>query len=357
MKILVNALSGNGDALMFSPALRLLKENLPDSRIDMLVMFKSVGEMYYNNPFVDRIYFIDFLNQRKARSLAELRVLRKNNYHYSINIYPSNRFEYNFLNYLIGAEKRLSHHYNHTHYLRCEFFNTELVDEVNDEHNVLQNVKLVEKITDIKGEPGNLEIYLSDEDEVKTLEWLKKNNLSKKYLVGFHPGSSLLKNHIHKRWSKEKYAELGKKLMNEYNAKILLFGNEFELNDEINQLMNSEGLIASTKNYMDSMARMKHCKLFVSNDTAFLHSAAAFQIPTVGIFAYTNYKELYPWKTEHIIIRKDLECSPCFYNSPTPASCEWKGEEEFKCIETIQLEEVYEACKKLIQKVPHDSKP
>ena len=152
MKILVNALSGNGDALMFSPALRLLKENLPDSRVDMLVMFKSVAEMYYNNPFVDRIYYIDFLNQSKLRSLAELRVLRKNNYHYSINIYPSNRFEYNFLNYLIGAEKRLSHHYDHTHYFRCEFFNTELIDEVKDEHNVIQNVKLVEKITDIKRE-------------------------------------------------------------------------------------------------------------------------------------------------------------------------------------------------------------
>ena len=356
MKILVNALSGNGDALMFSPALRLLKESLPGSRIDMLVMFKSVAEMYYSNPYVDRIYFIDFLNQNKLKSLAELRVLRKNKYHYSINIYPSNRFEYNFLNYLIGAEKRLSHHYNHTHYFRCEYLNTDFVDETENIHNVIQNVEFVKKIVDIKNEPGGLEIYLSKEDEEKTSEWLRENTLKNKPLIGFHAGSSLLKNHIHKRWSMEKYAELAKKLIEEFDGKILLFGNEFELNDEINRMMNSEGIIASTNNYMDSMARLKHCNLFVSNDTAFLHSAAAFNVPTVGIFAYTNYKELYPWKTEHVIIRKDLECSPCFYNSPTPAECIWKGEDEFKCIKTIQLEEVLESCRKLIKKIPHNSK-
>ena len=356
MKILVNALSGNGDALMFSPALRLLKESLPDSRLDMLVMFKSVAEMYYHNPYVDRIYMIDFLNQNKVKSLAELRVLRKNKYHYSINIYPSNRFEYNFLNYLIGAEKRLSLHYNHSHYFRCEFLNTDFIDETENTHNVIQNVELVNKIGDIKGEPGSLEIYLSKEDDEKTSEWLNENNLTGKLLIGFHAGSSLLKNHIHKRWSKEKYAELGKRLMEEFNGKILLFGNEFELNEEINGLMDSKGVIASTNDYMDSMARMKHCNLFVSNDTAFLHSAAAFKVPTVGVFAYTNNRELYPWKTEHFIIRKDLECSPCFYNSPTPAACVWKGEEEFKCIKTIQLEEVLEACRKLIKKIPHNSK-
>ncbi len=53
MKILINALSGNGDALMFSPALRLLKEKIPDVQIDMLVMFQSVKEMYQEHPCLE----------------------------------------------------------------------------------------------------------------------------------------------------------------------------------------------------------------------------------------------------------------------------------------------------------------
>ncbi len=113
-------------------------------------------------------------------------------------------------------------------------------------------------------------------------------------------------------------------------------------------MMNGQATIASTHNYMDSVSRMKYCRLFVSNDTAFMHTAAALQIPTVAIFAYTNYKELYPWKTKHAVIRKDLACSPCFYNSPKPATCIFKGSDEFKCMKLIEVSEVFGAADRLI---------
>jgi lipopolysaccharide heptosyltransferase II len=348
LKILINALSGNGDALMFSPALRLLKEKLPESEIDMLVMFNSVKEMYEQNPFLNNIYYLDFLKQSKLKSLNEVRQLKKNDYDYSINVYPANRFEYNIVNSFLGAKKKIAHHYMHSDLSRGEFLNDILIDEITDRHNVLQNIDLIKPIVTVQDEEaGPMEIFVSDSDRIKAKEWIEENNLQNKFLIGFHPGSSILKNHIHKRWDKNKYAELGNRLMKDYNAKILLFGNEFELNAEINSLMNNEAVISSTGDYMDSIARMEHCKLFISNDTAFMHSAAALQIPTVGIFAYTNYKELYPWKTKHVIVRKELSCSPCFYNSPKPATCIFKCDEEFKCIKMIGVDEVYEAVKQL----------
>jgi len=340
MKILINALSGNGDALMFSPSLRILKERLPDSEIDMLVMFRSVKEMYDQNPFLSKIHFIDFLKQSKLKSLADVRRLKNNEYDYSINVYPANRLEYNIVNAFLGAKKKIAHHYNHTEFSRAEFLNDILIEEIKDRHNVLQNLDLIKTIVNVKDEEaGQMEIFVSGEDKLKAGEWIRENNKENKFIVGFHPGSSLLKNHIHKRWDKSKYAELGKSLIKEHNAKILLFGNEFDLNNEINSQMNGQGVVASTDNYMDSIARMEHCKLFISNDTAFMHSAAALQIPTIGIFAYTNSKELYPWKTKNVIVRKELDCSPCFYNSPRPATCIYKGEEEFKCMKQITVDE------------------
>ena len=349
MKILINALSGNGDALMFSPSLRLLKEKLPGSEIDMLVMFRSVKEMYQQNPFINKIHFIDFMKQSKLKSLAEVRRLKNNEYDYSINVYPANRLEYNIVNAFLGAKKKIAHHYTHTGFSRAEFLNDILIDEIKDRHNVLQNLDLIKSITDVKDdEAGQMEIFINDEDKAKAGEWNSTVNPENKFLIGFHPGSSVLKNHIHKRWDKNKYAELGNRLIKDHNAKILLFGNEFDLNNEINSLMNNEGVIASTENYMDSISRMEYCKLFVSNDTAFMHSAAALQIPTVGIFAYTNSKELYPWKTKHIVVRKELECSPCFYNSPRPATCIFTGDEEFKCMKMISVDEVYSAVNQLI---------
>jgi heptosyltransferase-2 len=74
------------------------------------------------------------------------------------------------------------------------------------------------------------------------------------------------------------------------------------------------------------------------------------------IFAYTNYKELYPWKNKHVVVRRELACSPCFFNSPRPVQCIYTGEEEFKCIKEIEVDEVYAACRKLIEEVPRNIK-
>jgi len=350
MKILINALSGNGDALMFSPALKLLKEKIPGVQIDMLAMYKSVKEMYSQSPYLDEIFYVDFLHQSKIKSLKEIWEIRKRKYDVSINTYPANRNEYNILNLLLGAKKRIAHRYLHTNFFRFEFLNTDLAEEVKDRHNVLQNIEGVKKIIEISPDEkiSNMEIALNSDDEANARKWLGEINPDKKIIIGFHAGSALLKNHINKRWDKNKYAELGKQLIEKHNALILLFGNEFELNNEIKEKMNGRGVLASTKNFMDSMARQKFCDLFVSNDTAFLHSAAAFGIPTVGIFAYTNHNELYPWNCKHIIVRKELECSPCFFNSPKPATCLYSGDDEFKCMKTISVAEVLEACEKLL---------
>ncbi|HRE41760.1 MAG TPA: glycosyltransferase family 9 protein [Ignavibacteria bacterium] len=354
MKILINALSGNGDALMFSPLLPLIKSKLSDShnevKIDMLVMFKSVKDMYHNNPYLNHIYHIDFLKQPKSKSLSEIFSLRKNNYDVSINVYPSNRTEYNVLNFLLGAQEKLGHNYVHTKPFRLEFLNNKSVKEIPNLHNVLQNANLIKKIVrfddeDVKG----LEIFLSENDKKNSEIWLNKINPENKIIIGFHAGSSTMKNHIHKRWDKDKFAQLGNLLINNDNALILLFGNEFDLNNKINDSLEGKGIIASTDNYMDSMARLSLCNYFISNDTAFLHSAAAFKIPTVAIFAYTNYKELYPWQNKYELVRKELSCSPCFYNSPKPVNCIYTGTSDaYKCMHQIEVDEVYSAFKKLI---------
>ena len=54
MKILILALSGIGDALMFTPALKLLRQSLPTAQIDALVMYKGTKEIYENNPNLNK---------------------------------------------------------------------------------------------------------------------------------------------------------------------------------------------------------------------------------------------------------------------------------------------------------------
>lgn len=350
MKILINALSGIGDAIMFSPALALLKKYLPDSQIDMMVMFKQVREIYQNNPAVNNIYYFDFMHQPKSQSFKDAMGLRKNRYDASINVYPSNRKEYNGIQFILGAKKKIAKRYNHYSFRNLDFLNNCLSGEVKDRHNVLQNFDLIKFLAPQAKEEelGGFEIFLTEEENSFADKYFRENNLNSSPVFGFHAGSATLKGHINKRWSAENYIKLRAELNKKYGAKILLFGTEKDVNDKIAAGGGEIVLIPKVNGIMQSLALMKKCSLMVSNDTALMHLAAGLQVPTVAIFGYTNYKELYPWKNRHIIVRKDLQCSPCFFNSPKPVQCIYSGSDEFKCIRTITVEEVLQACEKLI---------
>jgi heptosyltransferase-2 len=169
-------------------------------------------------------------------------------------------------------------------------------------------------------------------------------------LVGFHAGSATFKGHINKRWDYEKFAALAKLLKEKYNSAAILFGTENDLNNKIMALSQGTAFIPETKNLKQTIALMNKCKLFVSNDSALMHIAAALGIKQVAVFGYTNFNELHPWKNEHIIVRKELDCSPCFFNSPKPVNCIFEGTSKYKCIKTISVSEVYEACCNLLDK-------
>jgi heptosyltransferase II len=350
MRILINALSGIGDAIMFSPALSLLKKHLPEAKIDMLVMYRQVEEIYKANPNVNNIYYFDMMNQSKLKSFRDILALRKNKYDASINVYPSNRREYNGVQFVTGAKKRIAKRYNHVSKSNFDFLNNYLSDEVKDRHNVLQNFDLIKfLVPNAKEEElGGFDINITMDDEVFAQKYFIDTLLNNMFVIGFHAGSATLKGHINKRWSAEKYIELAKKLHQKYYAQIMLFGTEKDVNEKIYNEIKQFAHIPETGSIMQSLALMSRCKLMVTNDTALMHLSAGLKIPTAAIFAYTNYKELYPWKNKHIIIRKELECSPCFFNSPKPVECIYTGEEEFKCIKTITVDEVFAACEKLI---------
>lgn len=359
MRILINALSGIGDAIMFSPALSVLKKHLPDSEVDMLVMFPQVEQLYRNNPDISRIYFADFMKQSKLKSLKEVLKIRKNRYDYSINVYPSNRKEYNLVQYLLGAKEKIAIRYDHVSRTNWDFLNKTLKDEVLNRHNVLENFDMVKFIVPEakESELGPFRIHFSIEDMVFAKEYMIDNDLMHKFLVGFHAGSAVLKGHINKRWAAEKYIKLAKQLHEKHNAEILLFGTETDVNGKIHEETKEFSFIPAASNIMESLALMKRCNLFVSNDTALMHLAAGLKVPQAAIFGYTNYRELYPWMNEHVIVRKELPCSPCFYNSPRPVTCIFTGPEEFKCKKSIEVDEVFAACEKLIEEIPRNVKP
>ena len=146
MKILVNALSGIGDALMFTPSLKLLKKAYPDSEIHALVMFGAVKDFYERNPNISKVFYFDFLSAGFLKSLKLIFSFR-GKYDVSINVYPSNRKEYNVINLLIGAKQRVAVKYLRKDFQNLGFLNNVRILENDSLHNVQTNLNLCEKLT------------------------------------------------------------------------------------------------------------------------------------------------------------------------------------------------------------------
>jgi heptosyltransferase-2 len=351
MKILVNALSGIGDALMFTPSLKLLRKAYPDAEIHALVMFKAVNDFYERNSNISRVFYFDFLAEGYFKSLKFIFSLR-GVYNISINVYPSNRKEYNVINYLIGANQRAAVKYLRKDFQNLGWLNNIRIPEDDSLHNVQENLKLCEKLTNHKldTEPP-LEFPLTKIDYDFATKFFGEKNINDSDLViGFHPGSATLKNQARRRWEPEKFAGLGIKLITEHNANILLFGGptEDELKDSIMKQINlPTAFSVSSHNLIESAAVMKRCNVFVTNDSSLMHIASALQLKVVAIIGPTNPKYIHPWKTEHKIVSLNLDCAPCFVYSPRPLICS-RNDVKFKCIKELDVERVYVAVEEFL---------
>lgn len=354
MKILILALSGIGDALIFTPALKLLRKNLPDAQIDALTMIKGARDIYARNPNIDNVYLFEFLKEGSLKSLNYVLALR-GKYDATINVYPSNRKEYNIINFLLGASQKVAVNYLRKNFQNLGWLNNVTTTENDLLHNAQTNIKLVEKLLNknFNEEEPPFDFFLSEEDTEAAKSFLKENNIGENDLIiGFHPGTAVLKNHIKRRWEPEKFAELGKRLIEKFGAKILIFGgpDEDKLKEKIRELTGSPDIYCVNKlNLPQSAAVMKHCKVFISNDSSLMHVASAMQLNVVAIIGPTNPAYIYPWKTAHKIVTLNLECAPCFIYSPRPLIC-FRNDVKFKCIKELGVDLVYNAALTFLEK-------
>ena len=352
MRILIIALSGIGDALMFTPALKLLKQNNPNLVIDALVMYNGAKEIYSTNSNINKIYYFNFLKEGKLKSLRFVFSLRKK-YDASINVYPSNRKEYNIISFLIGAKHRAAIKYLRSSKTNLDFLNNLFVPESDSLHNVKTNIKLAEALMGKKfNDEPKLEINLKDDDLKYAQGFYNSNNIYEDDLViGFHPGCATLKNHIKRRWEAEKFSALANLLIEQHKANILIFGgpDENELKCEIQNKINSlNAFVINADTILKTTSLMKRCNVFVTNDSSQMHIASALGLNTVAIIGPTNKHFIHPWKTEHKIVSLNLECAPCFFYSPKPLLCN-RTDVKFKCIKELSVEMVFESVKSYVK--------
>lgn len=346
-RILVFAYHGLGNFIMYTPALRLLRERYPAARIDLQVGNKTgCEEVISGAGLFDNVYNLPYSAGLRAWA-RRIREIRETAYDLTINEFHSHSWQLALLVAASGAPHRAGHVTSPG--WPAEFSRYGFVFDIGvvmreDEHEIERYLDLVAAVGARPAALGEVPtfIHLADEDREFARRFLDgEGDDSQSKIIGFQPGSSPTM--AWKQWPIDRYRDvIGRLMEDSCYSRIVLFGSpaEEEMVRGLARGLGSRVTIAAGKTSVKQVAALiERCDLLVCNDSGLMHAAVAVGTPVVAIYGPTDYRRTAPLGPLHRIIRHELPCSPCF---------KLDGDEQVHlcphhdCLMTIDPEEVFE---------------
>ncbi len=94
---------------------------------------------------------------------------------------------------------------------------------------------------------------------------------------------------------------------------------------------------------LQTAAALSRCRLFVGNDSAPMHLAAAVGTPVVTFFGPSEPWKFHPSGVPYRLLEVDLACRPCDY-----VHCVWQGDERYQCMTRQSPEGIAHAALELL---------
>jgi heptosyltransferase II len=355
VKILVINPFGIGDVLFSTPLLRNLKKYNPTCKLYYLCN-KRVAPLLRNNPLIEKIFIYerDDFEQIKQQSrflwfksmFSFLMSIRKE--HIDISFDLSLNTKFGFFSFFAGIPQRIGFDYK-----KRGFFLTRklVIDGFNDKH-VAEYYLDILRLVGIPVSEEPFELFLANDDKTEAEGILRQHGFEKKRIIGIAPcgGESFGKHAGIKRWPLENFATVINRLIRQYDVGIILLAGPKE-KEEINAIIRlvnkSENIIDATEcSIVQIAALVEKSDIVLSNDTGPLRFANAFGNKIVAIFGPvddTVYGLYPPHNKNHVVIKKDLLCRPCY--------CRFRLREctsASACLTTITVDEVFNAVAGLV---------
>lgn len=314
--ILIIGSIGIGNLLMFSGTLRRIRNLFPKAHITIIVLKEIFREIYTNDPTVDEIAVLDVHKTKTLRQkLNFLKNLRKTKYQLCITTFPANRLEYNIIAFVSGADWRVAHKYSSKRAGTMSFLQNIRIPVDTSLHDVEQNLNLLTAFG-VKPDEDDHKLHLNlSESASKNADLLiEQKGLTGKLLIGFHPGSSVDRGMILKRWSKDNFGVLCQWIEESFDAGILLFGGpeEKDLCENIREIAKNRPENLCGLEFPDTAAMISKCSLFVSNDSGLMHVAVATGVQTAALFGPSDPGRTAPYGQNNLVIKTGIDCSPCW---------------------------------------------
>ena len=296
-RILVLQIGPIGDTLFAIPALRALRRSFPAATIAVLASPRA-GDVLRGAPFIDLLRVcpsgLDLF-----RAVLEFRQME-----FDLAVGLSNQGSW--LAPLCGTP------------LKAGFPSPLLalaepgaIKEAPSAHVVEHCLAVVRMLGAAAGEEcRDLEIWLAAGERERSESYLAAHHL-KEPIVALHAGGRYFQ---FKRWPIRRYAELADGLAELGACTVMVGGPEdIELSSIIARSARSSPVLAvGILRLKETAALLSRCQLFIGNDSAPLHLAAAVKTPTIGLFGPTSPAQFSPFGSGHTVIYKAFPCSPCF---------------------------------------------
>ncbi len=355
-KILIINPFGIGDVLFTTPVVKAIKDSYPNSFIGYWCN-ERVRSVLENNPGIDKIFALSRGDLKKLyrQSIIKgiviffslLKGIRKEGFDIALDFSLDHR--YSLIAKLLGIKKRVGFDFKN----RGRFLTQSIqIAGYQDKHVVEYYLDILKFLNIQLKEKPKLEIFLSQGENLFADEFLKSHKLGKgNLLIGCAPagGASWGGNADYLRWPEENFASLIERLIEKYNVAILLSGapDEMAICKRIESLLKGNIINTAGKITLGQCAALfKKCKIVICNDAGPLHIAVASGTKTVCICGPVDPKVYGPYPADekkHLILRKDLSCSPCYRNFRFSV-CERNKE----CLRAIAVEEAMEAVERLL---------
>jgi ADP-heptose:LPS heptosyltransferase len=333
--LLVIQLAGLGDMIMATSAIEALRRLYPQAKICLLTNPRSV-DIIRGSSYINEIFVLEGL-----RNIFII-IKRLRDYHFDMLINLCRLYSFKgaikmfLLFWAIGGKYWVGRDTAG----RGFFYHLKVPEKLSDKkHEVEYKVDIIGalggEVKDI-----NLKVEYDEGDENFVNAFLNREGITKDdILVGincstFRPS---------RNWGLESYAKLADYIVKRLRVKIIFLGiaKDKNLLLKIKKMMKQKPLdFVGAFSVRQLTIFLKRCRLLISPDSGMIHIASALEVPMVVLFGPGEYERYKPWGNEEktIIIRKEVECSPCFKKI-----CHNK-----KCMKLITPEEVFGAVEHLL---------
>lgn len=346
---------GIGDVLFTSPVIRAIKKSLPESSVSYWCN-ERVKELFEGNPKIDkvialsrgdlkRVYQESFLEGLR-RFLCLLKDLKKEKFDIALDFSLDHR--YSLILILLGIKQRIGFDYKK----RGRFLTKRIdIDGYSGRHIVQRYLQLL-TLLGIRTQDGNLELFVAAKfmDRAKNIlssAGIKENDILVAISCG--AGASWGKEASLKHWPPLRFAQLADRIIENQNAKVILLGEPGEraIADIVLAAMRNKPIDLVGRTSLGELAAViKRVNLLVCNDGGPLHMSVALGKRTVSIFGPVdeNVYGPYPPSPEHIVIKNNIPCRPCYRQFRMPFC-----EHDRLCLKSVSVDEVYEAARRLLE--------